>query len=160
MLAGMYLGRITQLARALAAPRSSARIMRSWLTAARGAQVLLGLEDADAVLGPAARDALAAAEFPTATLSAIDMDSSPGLEAARAAVGQLLGGAPSDAALARVREVCRLVALRAARLAAAGVFAVLTKVGPQALQKRCVVAVDGGASPARRPLLIGCRACA
>lgn len=119
LLSGMYLGRIAK-------------------------EVLLELDAAERFLEPTSRDALAAADFSTSTLSAIDMDSSEGLAAARGLVGGLLGREPSAGELSTVKEVCHLVALRSARLAAAGVFAVLSKMGLPSTTSRSVVAIDGG----------------
>lgn len=79
-----------------------------------------------------------------AALARLSRRRSPGLEKAREAARAVFGGDVSEQALGIVREVCGLVGLRSARLAAAGCAAILTRMGLRGSSERILVAVDGG----------------
>jgi len=120
MIAGMYLGKIAAL-------------------------TLLQMDAESGELFTASqREALLGGGLSTPLLSQLDNAADSAQE--RSALASALGSAPSDAALAAAKEVCHLVTRRAARLAAAAIYAVLTHSDAASTIGGTppIVAVDGG----------------
>lgn len=78
------------------------------------------------------------------TSSAHLLRRTPGLAKARETARAVFGGDVSEQALSVVREVCGLVGLRSARLAAAGCAAIIQRMGLVGSAQRVLIAVDGG----------------